>query len=109
MGESEFEPDFVGERMEEWAWIVYPWNFVEDMIDLISGVMAKSDAETFDRADIRAALRAYHNVERIEMEIAQPDRLDEVLVEMERRDVVVAVGEPATEASPGDGVWRLAE
>jgi hypoxanthine phosphoribosyltransferase len=109
MGESEFEPDFVGERMEEWAWIVYPWNFVEDMIDLISGVMEKSDTETFDRAAIRTALREYHNVERIEMEIAQPDRLDEVLVEMERRDVVEAIGEPASEASPGDGAWRLTE
>ncbi|MFB6188624.1 MAG: phosphoribosyltransferase [Halapricum sp.] len=105
-GKSEFEPDFVGERLEEWAWIVYPWNFVEDMVDLISDVMDKSDAETFDRADIRAALREYHEVERIEMEIAQPDRLDEVLTEMERRDVIEGVDAPASEAGSGDQ-WRL--
>ncbi|QSG07653.1 Hypoxanthine phosphoribosyltransferase [Halapricum desulfuricans] len=103
LGTSEFEPDFVGERLEQWAWIVYPWNFVEDMVDLVSGVMEKSDAETFDREDIRAALREYHGIERIEMEIAQPDRLGEVLKEMERRDVI----EPVDSPDEGRTEWRL--
>ena len=98
LGTSEFEPEFVGERLETWTWVVYPWNFVEDMIDLIEGVMGKADAETFAREDIRHHLSSYHNLERIEMEVAQPDRLDEVLSEMERRDVAARV----------DGGWRLA-
>lgn len=88
LGTSEFEPDFVGERLEEWAWVVYPWNFIEDMIDLIGGVMDKAEAETFTRHDIRHLLREYHRIDRIEMEIAQPDRLGEVLEEMERRDLL---------------------
>jgi hypoxanthine phosphoribosyltransferase len=104
LGTSEFEPDFVGERLAEWAWVVYPWNFVEDMTDLISGVMEKSDAERFTPADIRAALRSFHGVERIEMEIAQPDRLDEVLSEMERREVIERAG-----SADGEAVWTLAE
>jgi len=99
LGTSEFDPDFVGEELDEWAWIVYPWNFIEDMIDLTVGVMEKSDAETFTRDDIRDALAAYHDIERIEMEIAQPNRLGEVLSEMERREVI----EPS-----GQGEWRLA-
>jgi uncharacterized protein len=85
---SEFEPDFVGERLEEWAWVVYPWNFIEDMIDLIGGVMEKADAETFTPEEIRRLLAEFHDVERIQMEIAQPNRLNEVLVEMERRDAI---------------------
>ncbi len=96
---SDHEPDFVGERLEEWTWVVYPWNFVEDMIELVAGVMAKSDASVHDEADVRRLLRAYHGVERIEMEIAQPGRLDEVLTEMERRDVV----------EWDDDGWRLVE
>jgi hypoxanthine phosphoribosyltransferase len=96
---SEFDPDFVGERLDEWAWIVYPWNFIEDLIDLIAGVMERAEAETFDREAIRKRLAAEHDIQRIEMEIAQPDRLDEVLTEMERRDVI----EPA-----GTDIWRLA-
>jgi hypoxanthine phosphoribosyltransferase len=96
---SEFEPDYVGERLEEWTWVVYPWNFIEDMIDLVGGVMERADEETFDREDLRHYLAEFHDVQRIEMEIAQPNRLDEVVEEMERRDVIA--GE--------DGAWTLAE
>ncbi|ELZ91870.1 phosphoribosyltransferase-like protein [Haloferax mucosum ATCC BAA-1512] len=97
---SEFEPDYVGERLEAWAWVVYPWNFIEDMIDLTSGVMAKAGDDTFELEDIRHYLAEFHDVDRIEMEIAQPDRMPEVMAEMERRDYV---------ESTGDGAWRLLE
>jgi hypoxanthine phosphoribosyltransferase len=97
---SAFEPDFVGERLTEWTWVVYPWNFIEDMIDLISGVMTKADEETFTIEGIRNLLSAFHSVDRMEMEIAQPGRMDEVMAEMERRGVAEAVGEEQ---------WRLAD
>jgi hypothetical protein len=97
---SEFEPDYIGERLEEWAWVVYPWNFIEDMIDLITGVMEKADEETFERDDIRHYLSEFHDVDRIEMEIAQPGRLMEVMTEMERRGYV---------ESTSVGAWRLVE
>ena len=97
---SEFDPDFVGERLETWTWVVYPWNFIEDMIDIISGAMDRAEATTFDREAVRHYLEADHGVGRIEMEVAQPGRLDEVLAEMERRDVIESVGEDA---------WTLAE
>ncbi|AGB15728.1 putative phosphoribosyltransferase [Halovivax ruber XH-70] len=100
LGTSEFEPEYVGERLEEWAWIVYPWNFIEDMIDLISGVMESTDQETFTEEEIRHFLANTHDIQRIEMEIAQPDRLQEVLSEMERRDVIETVR--------GDE-WRLTD
>ncbi|ELZ13786.1 phosphoribosyltransferase [Halovivax asiaticus JCM 14624] len=100
LGTSEFEPEYVGERLAEWAWIVYPWNFIEDMIDLISGVMESTDQETFTDEDIRHFLASTHDIQRIEMEIAQPDRLQEVLSEMERRDVIETVR--------GDE-WRLTD
>jgi hypoxanthine phosphoribosyltransferase len=96
---SEFEPDYIGERLDEWAWIVYPWNFIEDMIDIISGVMDKADGDRFTTEEIRHLLSDFHDVERIEMEIAQPDRMDEVLEEMVRRDVLADEGEE----------WRLVE
>jgi hypoxanthine phosphoribosyltransferase len=97
---SEFEPDYVGENLEEWAWMVYPWNFIEDMIDILSGVMERAPESSFAKADLRHYLSEYHDVERIQMEIAQPNRLGEVLAEMERRGVV-------DDAGPGS--WTLAE
>ncbi len=105
LGTSEVEPDYVGERLEQWTWVVYPWNFIEDMIDLITGVMEKADQEQFTREEIRHYLASYHDVERIEMEIAQPDRLDEVLSEMERRDRIKHV-DGDTQAG-ADTAWAL--
>jgi hypoxanthine phosphoribosyltransferase len=96
---SEFEPDYVGERLEEWTWVVYPWNFIEDMIDLITGTMEQADVDRFGKADVRHYLAVTHGVDRIEMEIAQPNRLGEVLVEMERRGLVERL----------DDQWRLVE
>jgi hypoxanthine phosphoribosyltransferase len=98
LGTSEFEPDFVGERLAEWAWIVYPWNFIEDMIDLIGGVMAKDGGEAFTEGEIRRLLADYHDLERISMEIAQPSRFGEVMAEMERRGHV--------ERDDAAGAWR---
>ena len=90
---SEFEPDFVGERLEEWAWIVYPWNFLEDMVELVGGVMENADQEAFEKDDVRHYLAEFHEIERIQMEIAQPDRLDEVLEESVRRGVTERAGD----------------
>ena len=38
---SEMKPDYCGEVIPEWGWIFYPWNFIEDMIDIILRLMAK--------------------------------------------------------------------
>ena len=100
LGTSEFRPDFVGERLDEWAWVVYPWNFIEDMIDLVSGVREKGGDGPYTAGEIRHLLQEYHRIERIEMEIAQPGRLPEVLAEMERREVIESTDEDA---------WRLRE
>jgi len=89
---SAFEPDFIGEHLEQWTWVVYPWNFIEDMIDIIAGAMERADAQAFDTEAIRHHLEADHGVGRIEMEVAQPGRLDEVLEEMERREVIESTG-----------------
>jgi hypoxanthine phosphoribosyltransferase len=90
---SDHQPEFVGERLDEWTWVVYPWNFVEDMVELVAGVMEKSDQRTHTGDDIRRLLREYHGVSRTSLEIAQPNRLGEVTTEMERRGVVESVGD----------------
>ena len=95
LGTSEFEPDYVGEHLDSWTWVVYPWNFIEDMTDLVSGVM--EPGTTVDLDEIRHRLAEHHGIDRIEMEIAQPNRMTEVLAEMHRRGIVAREGEE----------WRL--
>jgi Predicted phosphoribosyltransferases len=98
LDQSTVTPTYVGEALEEWAWIVYPWNFIEDMSDLIAGVIRKSSMETVSPGAIRRLLAEYHEIDPIAMEIAQPDRLDEVLEEMTRRGAITGTD---------DGRYRL--
>jgi hypoxanthine phosphoribosyltransferase len=97
---SAVTPDYVGETLDEWAWIVYPWNFIEDMTDLIAGVLRKASVQGARPEEIRRLLTEYHGIDPVAMEIAQPDRLDEVLAEMTRRGVL---------AESAQGSFRLTE
>lgn len=85
---SKANPDFVGERLDEWAWIVYPWNFIEDMIDLIEQLMEKEGLEKLTKERIKKGLKKYNQIDPIWFEIAQPNRLNEVLREMEYRGIL---------------------
>ncbi|WP_407355431.1 phosphoribosyltransferase [Methanolobus sp. WCC5] len=98
---SEHDPDYCGERLEEWAWVVFPWNFIEDMSDLISTLMKKEERIMWDIPAIRHGLYMYHSLDSFAFEIAQPGRLLEVLEEMHRRGMVSSVSED------GKQYWKL--
>jgi hypothetical protein len=89
---SDAELDFVGERLEEFAWIVYPWNFLEDMVELCSGVMRKAEDGPYTAAEVRRLLEAYHDIDPVTLQVVQPDRLDEVFDEMRRQGIAERVG-----------------
>ncbi|GAH88381.1 unnamed protein product, partial [marine sediment metagenome] len=38
---SSFIPDFYGELIKEWRWVIYPWSIHEDVMDLVGKVIAK--------------------------------------------------------------------
>ncbi|ATU08929.1 phosphoribosyltransferase [Methanohalophilus portucalensis] len=97
---SAIDPDYCGERLEEWAWIVYPWNFIEDMTDIINGTMEREEAEYWDIPALKHVLYKHHSVESISFEIAQPGRLVEVLREMERRGFLTS------ETTRGKTFWK---
>lgn len=99
--ESDARPDFVGDPLDEFAWVIYPWNFIEDMVELTAGVMRKADDAPYTRGELRRLLEEYHEIGHVELEVAQPARLGEVLDAMERR----GVAEPAGERD-GEPTWR---
>jgi hypoxanthine phosphoribosyltransferase len=98
---STFDPDYCGERLEEWAWVVYPWNFMEDMLNLISTMMGKEEKVMWDVADIKHGLYMYHSLDSFAFEIAQPGRISEIMDEMNRRGIVKSVLED------GKHYWKL--
>jgi len=38
---SSFIPNFYGELVKEWRWVIYPWSIHEDMMELVEKVIAK--------------------------------------------------------------------
>ncbi|AKB82936.1 Xanthine-guanine phosphoribosyltransferase [Methanosarcina barkeri 3] len=84
LGSSKIDPDYVGERLEDWAWIVYPWNFMEDMTSILTKCMRKDPKKYWSLEDLKHSLYINHGLDSIVFEITQPGRLPEVLEEMER-------------------------
>jgi len=53
---SSFMPDFYGELMTEWRWIIYPWSVYEDMMELVEKMMEKRSVKA-DLEEIRSAMK----------------------------------------------------
>jgi len=85
---SEMTPDYYAEFLEDWMWVIYPWNFIEDMIDLIVKLMTKERKDAWNEKSIKAGLNRSFSIDPIHFNIAQPGRLPEILKEMERRDLL---------------------
>jgi len=85
---SKTTPDYFAEFLEEWMWVVYPWNFIEDMIDLITKLMTKERREGWNERSLKAGLKRWFLIDPIHLDIAQPGRLPEILKEMQRRGVL---------------------
>ena len=56
---SKYTPDFYGHE-REWAWIIFPWNYTEDMVNLIKKVAADEEKVA---GDIRKKLKLNFNVD----------------------------------------------
>ncbi len=75
---SRFKPDYYGEEID-WAWIVFPWNFVEDMINLVTNLFEERESLTTD--EIIDLFKELHNLE------VPKGKLEEALRMAERRKV----------------------
>lgn len=53
---SSFTPDFYGELIREWKWVVYPWSIYEDVMELAGKVLAKG-AKGLSVGELRTAMK----------------------------------------------------
>ncbi len=58
---SRFKPEYYGGEEIDWAWIVFPWNFVEDMINLVSNILEEKEAVSTD--EIVELFKELHGLE----------------------------------------------
>lgn len=75
---SKFRPDYFGEEID-WAWIVFPWNFVEDMINLIGNLFEGKERLTVD--EIKALFEELHNLR------VPKEKIEEALIIAEKRKI----------------------
>jgi len=53
---SSFIPDFYGELIKEWKWVIYPWSIHEDVMELAGKVLDKS-AKSMSLVEIRSSMK----------------------------------------------------
>ncbi|TFH13156.1 phosphoribosyltransferase [Candidatus Bathyarchaeota archaeon] len=71
---SKFTPDYYGDVIS-WRWVVFPWNYVEDMCNIVPKVSEGAGS----LAEIKKRLKSRHN---IDLSIKQ---IEEINTELERR------------------------
>jgi len=81
---SKFMPDYFGEEIS-WRWVIFPWNFTEDMCNIVPKVCARlsvSPTGDVDVAQIRKELKQFYTIDTTEETVAY------VLRELKRRNPI---------------------
>jgi len=74
-----YVPDYVAQEIS-WRWMLYPWCFTEDLINLVKNCM-----ENEERFHLEAVKEGLEDTYEIGVSLQE---LEEILLEMERREVV---------------------
>ncbi len=96
---SDFIPDYLGEYLWDYSWVIFPWNFVEDLSELIIKVL-KERGEVSQWA-LKGLLFSEFGLDPLNLDISHPGRFEEVLTVLEARGLI--------EKNDVDGrtFWRL--
>jgi hypoxanthine phosphoribosyltransferase len=82
---AKFKPDYVGEEIQ-WRWVIFPWNFTEDMCNIVPKVCARlkvSPDGDIDVTQIRNELKQFYTIHTTEETIV------EILQELKRRNLIL--------------------
>ena len=71
---GKFKPDYFGDEIS-WRWVVFPWNYTEDMCNIVP----KAAADGADPEEVARCLKANNNLNISVLEVSR------ILQEVERR------------------------
>ena len=77
---SKFVPDYYGKEID-WIWVMWPWNFIEDMCNILPKVLNESKATSLK--EIKKSLKGNFKINLSEQEII------EILGELVARNIAV--------------------
>jgi hypoxanthine phosphoribosyltransferase len=95
---SSYTPDYFGDYLIDDVWVIFPWNFYEEMTDLIERV---ADDEFACLWEFKWKLYERFGIDPTALEISQPGKLEFVLEEMVRKGILEE-GERR-----GEKIWRI--
>jgi len=81
---SKFMPDYFGEEIS-WRWVIFPWNFTEDLCNIVPKVCARlkmSPDGDVDVTQIRNELKQFYTIDTTEETVA------DILEELKRRNLI---------------------
>lgn len=70
---SAFTPDYYGEKLDGWAWVIYPWMRHEDTADFVKKAIEKG----VTRRELSAFLKKEHDLD------VKEDELDRIVAEVD--------------------------
>ena len=77
---SKFVPDYFAEEIA-WRWVIFPWNFTEDMSNIVPKVLKSMDFNA-DVAQIRYKLKQLYKID------INKETIVEILRELKRRNLI---------------------
>jgi len=80
---AQIRPDYFVDLVKDWTWYMYPWNYVEDMVNLVKKILKEHGALSLQEIIIK--FQEWYN-------IVPPITLAETLRIMEYRGVVAREG-----------------
>ncbi len=81
---SKFMPDYFGEEIS-WRWVIFPWNFTEDLCNIVPKVCVRlkmSPDGDVDVTQIRNELKQFYTIDTTEETVA------DILEELKRRNLI---------------------
>ena len=81
---SKFKADYIGEEID-WMWVVFPWNFTEDMCTIVPKVCSRLDLDINSEVDfrkIRNELKQNYTINTTE------ETIEDILQEIKRRNLI---------------------
>ena len=55
-------PDYYAEKVTDWYWFIYPWNWIEDTSTLIVRLMSEDQTQTWSRESINSGLLEHFGI-----------------------------------------------
>ncbi len=77
---SKFVPDYFAEEIA-WRWVIFPWNFIEDMSNIVPKVL-KSKGSDVDVAQVKCKLKQLYKIDITE------ETIEKILRELTRRGLI---------------------